>query len=154
MIGCGHVVVPTAREEANIQWRYTTQQPDVNWFKPDFNDASWTQGPAGFGTKGTPGAVVRTEWKTADIWLRREFSFPADVNASKLFLQMHHDEDAEVYINGVRAGTASGFISDYEDTEMSPAAQKSLTPGKNILAVHCHQTAGGQYIDVGIATAK
>src|SRR5262249_9634169 len=69
------VVVPTAQREA-ISGRYPIANPPAGWFRTDFDDSSWKEGPAGFGTRGTPGAIVRTEWKTADIWLRREFSLP------------------------------------------------------------------------------
>ena len=99
--------------------------------------------------KGTPGAVVRTEWKTDDIWLRRQVDWPA-ARSAKPELMVHHDEDVEVYINGVLAGKAGGFISDYEEMAMTPEGAAALKPGKNVLAVHCHQTLGGQYIDVGI----
>src|SRR5262249_24502136 len=94
-------VVPTAQTE-RVSWRFTLEQPPANWYQPEFDASSWTQGNGGFGTRGTPGAVVRTDWSTTDIWLRRDFSFPHHTQ-SNLRLLMHHDEDAQVYLNGVLA---------------------------------------------------
>src|SRR5262249_46328444 len=100
------VVVPTSEEKAQ-KWRYTTAKPADGWFRPDFKAEGWKEGPGGFGTAGTPGAVVRTEWKTNDIWVRRDFELPK-VEAKELYLLMHHDEDAEVYLNGVLAAKVTG----------------------------------------------
>jgi hypothetical protein len=65
-------------------------------------------------------------------------------------LAIHHDEDAEVYINGVPAAKLQGHTTGYVRTGMSPQATAVLRAGRNCLTVHCHQTIGGQYIDVGI----
>jgi hypothetical protein len=142
------VVVPTSQREG-LSWRYTLEKPGREWFKSDFDDSSWKQGPGGFGTHGTPGAVVRTEWKTADIWLRRAFTLPEGKQTDLLL--MHHDEDVEVYINGVLAAKAAGFVRGYEEFSISPTAKAALKPGKNLIAIHCRQTKGGQYIDAGLA---
>ena len=106
---------------------------------------------AGFGTQGTPGAVVRTVWNTSDIWIRREFTMPAG-NYPGLRFWVHHDEDVEIYIDGIPAGSAPGYIADYDELLISPAARAALTPGRHVLAAHCHQTTGGQYIDVGLVS--
>jgi hypothetical protein len=142
-------VVPTSRQ-APIRWHYTLQRPARDWFQPEFNDQGWSEGLGGFGTRGTPGAFVHTVWKTGDIWLRRAFTMPAG-NFANLQLYVHHDEDVEIYINGVLAAKESGFVTGYEPMEIEPAALKLLTSGNQItMAVHCHQTTGGQYVDVGL----
>jgi hypothetical protein len=118
--------------------------------KPDFDDRNWREGKAGFGTAGTPGAIIGTVWNTPSIWLRREFQLP-EVNVQGIVLKAHHDEDMEVYINGVLAATASGYTTDYEEFPINAAALKALKPGSNVIAVRCRQTGGGQYIDVGFS---
>src|SRR5262245_4882743 len=128
-------VVPTSQAEGQ-KWRYTTTKPADGWEKPEFADASWQEGPGGFGTTGTPGAVVRTNWNTADIWLRRTVEL-RDVPAD-LHLLIHHDEDGEVYFNGVLAAKVQRFVTDYGIEPISAAAMKSLRPGSNHIAVHCH----------------
>jgi hypothetical protein len=145
-------VVPTSQKEG-LAWRYTLQKPAEGWFKADFDDTTWKEGVGGFGTKGTPGAVVRTVWKTDDIWLRREFVLPKGP-FTDLHLSLHHDEDAEVYLNGVLATKVPGFTTDYEEVRISPKARAALRPGKNVIAIHCKQTKGGQYIDAGLVDLK
>ena len=142
------VVVPTSELQGR-EWRYTIEKPGENWPKPGFDDAGWKVGVGGFGTKETPGAIVRSDWSSPDIWLRTEISLPAEKFKS-LHFRIHHDEDAEVYVNGVLAGSAGGYSTEYEETPVMQSGLKALKPGKNIIAVHCKQTGGGQYIDVGI----
>lgn len=146
------VVVPTSQEKGLI-WRYTLEKPDADWYKADFKDTDWKEGKGGFGTSGTPGAVVRTRWETRDIWLRRTFEMPADAPRD-LHLLLHHDEDAEIYLNGVLAARVRGYITDYEETPINPKALATLKAGRNLIAVHCKQTGGGQYVDAGIGAYK
>ena len=147
------VVVVPAADKQPAMWNYTTTRPDGNWMDQRYNDSAWKHGESGFGTRETPGAVVGTTWGTQDIWLRREVDLPAG-NYKNLDAWLHHDEDAEVYINGVLALTAAGFSGGYDGFQLSPQARSTLKPGKNLIAMHCHQTSGGQYIDAGFVTIQ
>ncbi len=133
------------------QWSYTLDRPADTWMKPDFQAASWKVGPGGFGSKGTPGARIGTNWRSSDIWLRRTFDLK-DVPAAPAFL-CHHDEDVEIYINGIMAAQATGYTARYEVLPMTTAGLAALKPGQNTIAVHCHQTYGGQFIDVALIDA-
>src|SRR5262249_46527917 len=107
----------------------------------------------GFGTSDTPGTNVRTEWKSADIWIRRTFEL-SELPKGDVLLRLHHDENAEIYINGVLAAKVTGFVTRYKLAAISSAARASLKTGRNTLAIHCHQTGGGQYIDAGLVTIE
>lgn len=143
------VVVPTAVEKAQM-WRYTTEKPADGWQNADFDDAKWKEGEGGFGEGSTPGSKVRTAWKTNDIWMRRTIELPSGPTDG-MSINIHHDEDAEVYINGVQALAMRGYITDYVAQPLDAKGLAALKPGKNVIAVHCRQTGGGQYIDVGIS---
>ncbi len=147
-----HEIVPTS-EKAAQTWKYTLTNPVSSWTKPSFDDSAWKTGPGGFGTSAPVGAPIGTPWNTPDIWLRRTFN-PGPLTAeqiSRMVVREQHDEDIEVYINDVLAYRAGGFISAYEYKPVSAEAQKSLKPNaENTLAVHCHQTIGGQFIDAGL----
>jgi hypothetical protein len=134
-------ILETSRDTP-ADWRYTTTAPADAWVTPAFEDTSCMIGPGGFGTRNTPGSAVRTNWTTADIWLRRTFELPAGFAAVNPHLVLHHDEDAEIYINGVLALKVAGYSTDYEFVPMTPEGRAALKPGHNMLAVHCHQTPG------------
>lgn len=143
-------VLAATSEKTGMKWRFTTQHPAEAWAEEHFEDAAWSEGLGGFGTEGTPGGVIRTTWRTEDLWLRREFEISAETAAAtgEYLLRLHHDEDAEVFINGVEVLNASRWTQGYIEEKISPA--QPLKPGRNVIAMHCHQNGGGQFIDVGL----
>ena len=144
------MVIPTAREK-KTDWSYTMDKPADGWEKAGFDASSWKKGPAGFG-QGAPNAEHNTEWRTSDIWIRKTFTLSgADArNASQLVLDLYHDEDCEVYINGVKVLETTGYVANYQQFPMKNA-DKAFQLGTNVIAIHCKQTQGGQYIDAGLS---
>ncbi len=139
------MVVPTGQT-----WLYTTQDPGNHWTEAGFDATGWKQGQAGFGTN-PPGFVPHTEWTTRDIWLRRELTVPEGEHTNLQFIA-YHDEDVEIYVNGILAAEESGFSTSYVPMPISRQVRSEMKPGEKILmAVHCHQTEGGQAIDIGLA---
>jgi hypothetical protein len=147
-----HNVVAAADTQPAL-WLYTTEKPSTNWFQAAFDASAWKEGSAGFGTTTTPGAKIGTVWHGSDIWLRRDVDL-SHRNLSNVVGWLHHDEDAEVYINGILALRARGYSTSYEPFELNARGSAALKPSKNTIAIHCHQTTGGQYIDFGLMEAE
>ena len=141
-------IVPAGDTTSGIQWKYTTTQPASDWYSVDFDASSWRSGAAGFGGGG------RTAWSSSDIWIRRNFTinnFDAS-QLQELRLWLFHDEDAEIYINGKLAAKMTGYNTKYETWPILPEALQALKldGSDNVIAIHCKQTTGGQFIDCGL----
>lgn len=130
-------------------WSYSTTETQ-DWAAAGFDDSGWTIGQGGFGREGTPGAVIGTPWTTSDIYLRARFLL-TEIPAA-LTLTFHHDEDFEVFLNGLPVFSRPGYRSDYETIQLPESARQALVVGSNVVAVHCHQSGGGQFLDIGLAT--
>lgn len=127
-------------------WRYTFQEPKGDWSAVAYDDSFMKLGRPGFGAEGTPGTLVNTDWREAEIWLRRKFVFGGD--PKQFGLAIHFDDDAEIYINGVLAAQTKGYIVEYQELKVTAEGRAALRAGENVIAVHCRQDFGGQYIDV------
>ena len=141
-------VVPSSQTVGQT-WKYTTTTPASDWFTSGFSDTAWSSGLGAFGGFGGR----RTVWNSADIWLRRTFN-PGTLTPSQLpnlRFSVFHDEDTEIYLNGVLAASIGGYNSNYELFALTTAGQNAIVSNAtNVLAVHCRQTSGGQFIDVGM----
>ncbi|MBQ4199635.1 MAG: beta-galactosidase [Kiritimatiellae bacterium] len=143
-------------------WAWTTTEPGYGWAEPSFSDAGWARAPGGFGSATMKNdhrhAKCATEWNTSAIWLRRHFAFNADMaKILSVKVEMFHDEDAEVYLNGKLVLSAPGYNTNWTSFRIPlDKFAAAVKKGDNVLAVKVTQKIGGQYIDLGLSvdTAK
>jgi hypothetical protein len=141
------VLVGAVRDgKLSTPYLYVIEKPADDWMKEGFDDKGWNTGLAPFGHGP---ANVRTEWKTGDIYLRKTFDYDGgDLKHGAVVIS--YDEDTEVYVNGEKILGVGGFIGHYRLHEVTDSLKKALKKGANTLAVHTHQTWGGQYIDLAL----
>ncbi len=132
-------------------WRFALEPPPPGWEQPDFDGSAWPEAQAGFGRTGTAGGTINTPWLTSEIWMRRSFDLDPEQLGREFVLYLCHDEDVELYCNGVLAARVPGVSTDFVRLPASPGLLAALRPGANTLAMHCRQTGGGQFVDVAVA---
>ncbi len=142
-------LIPSAQDGGHT-WRFTTDRPADDWMSSAFSDDDWRKGKSGFGQPDTPNSIVGTRWKTSDIWLRTTVQIDDPARIASGSWRLHHDEDVEVYVNGKSVLSRKGFVTNYIDVPLDDKATKALIKGTNVIAVHCHQTGGGQNVDLGL----
>ena len=142
-------IVPASDEKAYTA-RYTETEPSGDWKNINYNDQKWKSGTAPFGDDKT---ASKTPWLSKDIWLRR--TFVVNDNFFKTpYLKIWFDDNIEVYLNGTRIYNYEGWTNKFKYIPLEAAAKKALRKGKNVLAIHCANTAGGAWLDAGLVTEK
>ena len=139
------MVISSAEEEETI-WKYTEEKPGDDWFAENYNDTAWKKGLSMFGGDKTKSA--KTKWLKDDIWMRRTVTLKEVI--LNPVLKVSHDDNYAIYVNGKLLHKEAGVSAPYKFINLEKSLGKLFKKGKNVIAVHCHDTGGERYIDVGI----
>jgi lipopolysaccharide export LptBFGC system permease protein LptF len=137
--------IAATSDEQDYTVKYTEEAPSGSWENMSYNDASWKTGKAPFAHNRSANG---TRWRTENLWVRRVFDVNTIPNGNA-YLKIRHDDNIEVYLNGEKIYSLKGWIERFE---YIPINKEKLKKGKNVLAIHIANTAGGAFLDAGIVT--
>lgn len=141
-------VAPTA-EHGGWSGKYTNTKPADNWFSKDFNDETWKEGPASFGSIPEEN-TAKTLWNTEFIWVRRVINLEEDLAGKAVFIEYSHDDDAIIYINGIEVVNTGNKVKKNALVKLPDEVVATLKKGENILAGWCHDRMGVALFDFGL----
>lgn len=141
------VLLPTA-EGQHYTAKYTESLPAAGWEKADYNDEDWKTGNAPFGD-----GEAKTQWKSDQLWMRREFNLDK-IELKGLNLMINHDDNIQLFLNGVEVYSCNCWTGKYVYIPIDEKVKGALKKGKNVIAAYIKNTAGGQWLDVGLAVEK
>ncbi len=145
--------------KANDNWRYHIglTAPPTDWFEPNFDDASWAEGPGGFGYgDDDDGTIINT---TSSVYLRINFDVQDLAQIEKAILLCDYDDAFVAYLNGQEIGRrgVSGYppaYNQYADAQHEALLYQGQYPdelsfnkdqlsnflfnGQNTLAIQVH----------------
>ncbi|MDR2955041.1 MAG: DUF4965 domain-containing protein [Prevotella sp.] len=145
-------IAPTS-EQGGYTAKYTTDKPADNWYEKDFNDTAWKEGAGAFGS--IPGEqTAKTLWNTEFVWVRRTLNLEEDLAGKTVFLEYSHDDDAIIYINGIKVVDTGNACKKNVMLKLSDEVLASLKKGENIIAGWCHDRMGLALLDFGLVMEK
>lgn len=131
-----------ASDESEYSLSYTENSPKNGWQNLAFDTADWKTGQAPFGDQSN----AKTAWKSDNLWVRRIFELN-DTNLNFPRLKLNHDDNVTVFLNGEKIYEKIGWTNNFT---YIPIDKNKFKSGKNILAIHVVNTAGGRMLDFGL----
>lgn len=141
------ILLPTG-EGKGYTAKYTETVPAAGWEKAVYDDQNWKTGNAPFGD-----VDARTQWKSDQLWMRREFNLD-QIDSKGLNLRINHDDNIDVFLNGVKIYNCNCWTGKYVDIPIDEKIKGVLKKGRNVIAAHIKNTAGGQWLDMGLVVEK
>lgn len=123
---------------------YTESSPANEWNNATFNETDWKKGTLPFSSNNGNGKTV---WESRDLWMRRSFKLPTLPQGA--MLQLRHDDNVQVYLNGEKFYEAGCCASK---PVYLPINSNLLRKGENVLAIHVDNTGGPGFLDADIVT--
>lgn len=172
--------------KAEEQWRYflgtTTPpatEPASNWRTLAFNDASWLQGPGGFGygaSENGDNDDLTTIPRVMSVFIRKKFTIIDKSKIEAAVLSIDYDDGFVAYLNGTEIARANmdglgnfplfnvyatGTIEDFSQpvsfTIPQNLVDELFVDGENVLAIQVHDVnntssdlSSSAYLSVGI----
>ncbi|HVR73581.1 MAG TPA: lamin tail domain-containing protein, partial [Planctomycetota bacterium] len=147
---------PIVRKGETWSFFRGTSEPPRGWQALDFDDASWEAGPSGFGYSDDDDATVLEDMpgNYLAVYTRKTFRVEDPSRLARLLLLVSYDDGFIASLNGREVarenlgppGTAVTHETPASATheagvpverDLGPASSL-LRPGKNVLAVQCH----------------
>ena len=146
-----HIMNTIAPMADEARWEARTSLTlQAGWQQPDFDDQGWKRERGAFGS--TDHSYVGTRWscEPGDIYIRRPVSLTAGQLQGNLYLKYSHDDVTEIYVNGNQIVSTGFTWRDDVLLQLTDSLKAFFHEGQNIIAAHCHNTVGSQYIDFGL----
>lgn len=139
--------------EGNWDADYLIGKADEGWQNPQFMAKGWQHGQGAFGNEGMG---VHTNWATehSDIYIRRVVNITESDLKEELYLIFSHDDACDIWINGMPAAKGRMDAVHNEIIHIEGELRRHLHVGKNIIAMHVYNNAGGALADFGLYKNK
>ena len=131
------------------EWHYQINGVTEGWAKPDYDDATWSVGKAGFGYGDDDDATVLDLRGDKQFRIRHLFTLTGKEDLTKLGLFVSYDDGFIAYINGMEVARSPNMKGSGADAKITgpheadgkflywslASAAPQLHPGTHVLAI-------------------